>query len=72
MVVLKLLKHRQHPIENLWKELNRRIRHIAGSSKTNLRNRLTEKWSNIMVVYTSNIIMNMLVCLQSVLGIETL
>lgn len=48
-----------NPIENLWDELDRRVRENPVSSVSALKARLQEEWSKIGTDYTQKIIRNM-------------
>lgn len=56
-----------NPIENLWNELNRRLRKIPVSSKEELKRRLKEEWGRIDGTYTSRIVASMPRRLQHVI-----
>lgn len=56
-----------NPIENVWDELDRRVRKTPVTSKTELRQRLQEEWSRIPVDYLQKIIFSMPRRLQCVL-----
>ena len=46
-------------IENLWDELNRKIRQILITSKTELKRRLVEEWAKISPQYTRTLVSSM-------------
>lgn len=48
-----------NPIENLWDELDRRIRKHTISSISMLKSRLQEEWDRIPVDYTTSVVKNM-------------
>lgn len=48
-----------NPIENVWDELERRIRTTTISSKEMLKRRLREEWDSLGTEYSKKIISNM-------------
>lgn len=54
-------------IENVWDELDRRIRKTPISSRTELSRRLQEEWSKIGSEYTAHLVASMPTRLQSVI-----
>lgn len=57
-----------NPIENLWDELDRRVRENPVTSISGLKIRLQEEWNKISVEYLSKIIKNMPQRLQGVIS----
>ncbi|KAJ4451433.1 hypothetical protein ANN_02895 [Periplaneta americana] len=56
-----------NPIENLWNELNRRLRKVSVSSKEELKRRLKKEWGRIDGTYKSRIVASMPRRLQHVI-----
>lgn len=54
-------------IENVWDELDRRVRKMPITSRTELRQRLNEEWSKLGAEYTAKLVASMPTRLQAVI-----